>query len=351
MTSTVAVIMSVHNGWPFLEEAVESVLTQSHPGTHLVVIDDGSTDEGAPYLDGLDARRATVLRNRHQMGLSWSLRRGISESTSRYIARLDADDAAEPWRIASQVADMEARPSVALTCASGRIIDESGSVTGLFSVPKYSAALMWELTFRNPVAHSSVMIRRASYEAVGGYADVSCAEDYDLWSRLVHAGFEISATDRPAVRLRKHGNQMTERRRTEMLEAATGVAAGNIEVLMSEAPEARLVRALLGASSATGTDIVDGIGLLAQITRHFLAQQDIEHGARSEIRARMLEYAWGLAYAAGLQGASTRAALRSCVLSAGLGGLVTGRGCAAAAHMCAPRLMASLGRFRTRLSP
>ena len=352
MPPRVGVVMCVHNGWPYLPEAVESILGQERPVDRLVIVDDASADEGAPYLAEVADPRVLVLRNAECRGPCAALQRGVGACDCDLIARLDADDVAESWRTGSQVAYMESHPETVMVCTSAWVIDERGAITGRYTVSGRPAVLQWELMFRNPVVHSSVMFRASAYRGAGGYCDLQFAEDYDLWSRLVRSGARLGAISKPCVRLRKHGGQVSEQKRHEMLEATLRIASANVETLTGEAPTRRLVRCLAGASAQSPDDALGAIDLLAEITRVYLARHGVGFGARREISARAHDRTREIAVSAHLGRRESERALRACMSGAGYSGLTTYRGARAAVRLVAlDSLVAGLRRLRDRGGP
>ena len=181
---TVSVVMGVHNGAPWVSEAVSSVLRQTAADLELIVVDDGSTDATAGVLAAVADRRVRVERQPHQ-GLTRALIRGLALARAPLVARLDADDLAAPERLERQRAFLDAHPDVGLLGAGAREVDVSGRELGLVRPPEDDGAIRRALIRRNPFVHSSVIMRRAVVERAGGYAaGFAVAQDYDLWMRM-----------------------------------------------------------------------------------------------------------------------------------------------------------------------
>ena len=94
----VSVVLSVHNGEQYIRAAVDSVLDQTFEDFELLVVNDGSTDGTADVLLGFDDPRLCVFDQRN-LGLTKSLNNAIRASRGKYIARMDADETAEPTRL------------------------------------------------------------------------------------------------------------------------------------------------------------------------------------------------------------------------------------------------------------
>src|SRR5437870_2340820 len=109
---TVTVVMAVHNEERYVARAVDSVLSQTMRDFELLVVDDGSTDGTSAELARFSDPRVSVIRNEAREGAGTARNVGLRRATGKYIAILDADDAAMPHRLESQVAFLERRPDV-----------------------------------------------------------------------------------------------------------------------------------------------------------------------------------------------------------------------------------------------
>ena len=176
--------MSVHDGAPWVREAVTSVLTQTLADLELIVIDDGSTDSTPEVLASIRDPRLRVERRARQ-GLTLALTRALELARAPLLARLDADDVAVPERLARQARFLEAHPDVGLLGTGAREVDLSGREVAVVQPPVDDAALRRALIRANPFVHSSVVVRRAALDRAGGYdPSFPVAQDYDLWMRL-----------------------------------------------------------------------------------------------------------------------------------------------------------------------
>src|SRR2546422_7390532 len=97
----VSVLMPVHNGERFVEEAVESILGQTFGDFEFIILDDGSTDDTGAILRRCADPRIVRIDQDHA-GLAASLNRGLSVARGEYIARMDSDDRALPGRVGGE---------------------------------------------------------------------------------------------------------------------------------------------------------------------------------------------------------------------------------------------------------
>ncbi len=198
----VTVLMSVYNGDRYVRGAIDSILHQTFGDFELLIIDDGSTDQTASILSGYTDRRINVLTNSSNQGLTKSLNMGLRAARGNYIARIDADDAAHPERLAKQVLFLTDHSKTVLLGSNCYKIDESGTILGQTDLCVNNVQLKWNLLFYNCFYHSSVMFRRKEVTGLGGYnPDIDYAQDYDLWLRIA-ARYSVACLEEPLVYFR-----------------------------------------------------------------------------------------------------------------------------------------------------
>jgi glycosyltransferase involved in cell wall biosynthesis len=219
--------MAVKDGERYVEKAVRSVLGQTLRNFELIVVDDGSSDMTPEILDRFaDARMRVITQPNH--GLAESLNKGVRVARSSLIARMDADDIAEPERLERQVSFMMERPEVGLLGTAALIIDEKGTQVRQWTPPLDDAVIRRELIRANQFAHPSVMFRKDVFEAVGGYADMPYAQDYDLWLRMAGC-CKLANLPEPLVRRRETEGQFGTGRETEQVRWAVKARVGALK--------------------------------------------------------------------------------------------------------------------------
>jgi GT2 family glycosyltransferase len=99
MTSTdkpkASVIILNYNGRHLLEECLESLFTQVFQDFEIIVVDNGSTDGSAAFLEERCGRRIRLIRNRENLGFAEGNNIGIAAAEGEYIALLNNDTVAD----------------------------------------------------------------------------------------------------------------------------------------------------------------------------------------------------------------------------------------------------------------
>ena len=88
----VSVILATHNGTAYIEQSIDSVLSQSYAKFELLIINDASTDATEEIVLAIGDVRIRYIANEKRLGLTTSLNKGVSLARGEYIARIDDDD-------------------------------------------------------------------------------------------------------------------------------------------------------------------------------------------------------------------------------------------------------------------
>jgi glycosyltransferase involved in cell wall biosynthesis len=228
-TPTVSVLLPVYNGVCYIREAIDSILNQTYGDFELIIINDGSTDETGAIIQNFKDERIRVYGqpNKH---LPATLNRAIGLSRGKYLARHDHDDIAMPRRLEKQVAFLNAHPNCGMVGTWASIWDEAGVTERVHNHPAGNLALKYELLFRNPVVHSSVMMRRAVLQQVGAYstdARRQPPEDYELWSRISRVSDVANIAEVLQI-YREVGGSMSRSADSSLLDRIVDISAENL---------------------------------------------------------------------------------------------------------------------------
>lgn len=232
--STITVLLSAyHRTDPQqLEEALASVAQQTRPADDVVVVFDGPVAQGVEeVVEKYGVRTVKCPVNR---GTGPALQAGLETVTTDYVAQLDTDDKAFPQRLEVQEAFLDQHPEIAVV---GTAVQEFGE-GGLGQVRRLPENPARYAKINSPLNHPSVMYRREAVVDVGGYQDVHLMEDYDLWARLLAAGYQLRNLQEPLTYFRVSDAQFARR-------TGSGMFASEVDM------QARLVRyGLIGRSRA-----------------------------------------------------------------------------------------------------
>lgn len=208
---TVSVVMSVHDGQRYLNEAIESILNQTYRDFEFIIVDDGSRDATPDILrkHSCESAGIRVLKNNRNVGLTASLNRGIRASRGRFIARQDSDDISHPDRLGEQIKFLTDNPSVGMVGSRALEIDDTGQERGHIDFPIQPGEIRRRLFDQNVLVHGSILARKECLERVGHYREFfPTSQDRDLFLRFVEQ-FGIANHERYLYSYRVHSDAVT----------------------------------------------------------------------------------------------------------------------------------------------
>lgn len=295
----VSVLMSVYNGAAYLQQSIESILSQTLEDFEFIIIDDGSSDCSGEIIKAAASRdsRVRAFSNPGNLGLSRSLNRGLALARGVYIARQDADDVSAPERLAEQVALLVADRSLVLTGSAYWVMDSYGVLLRMEQPPLHDALIRWRMLFNSAFAHPTVIFRadllarhQLQYDEKLRYA-----QDYDLWSRFTDYG-PVANGAAPLVYYRVYD----ETRRTEMHRQQQDIASGVVKrnltklgVALSD-HEVHLLREFDSGRPLAGGDNLHCQRLVLQIMHRFGKANPGAVAKLGRTRIRLVMGAWRL---------------------------------------------------------
>lgn len=271
----VTVLMAVYNGEKYLQEAVDSILRQTHTDFEFLIVDDASIDDTPRLLAGCQEKdpRIKVLRNEKNLGLGASLNLGLKVARGRYIARMDADDISLEHRLEKQVRCFAEHAGLGAVASWARQIDERGENLGQWASPLDPEEIYYLLNFRNCLTHSTVMFRKNIVSRLGGYNENICrAQDYELWYRLSKVT-KIFQVQEVLVLWRKTSENISSRAREEQDQTVMELVKKNLESLANSSLKDQEILALQFNRPNNCADITRLYSLCAAINKNLLSRE------------------------------------------------------------------------------
>ena len=196
----ISVIIPLYNKEAGIATALRSVLAQTYQNFEVVVVDDGSTDNGVTIVERHSDPRIRLIRQANA-GVSAARNKGIAEAKGEYVAFLDADDEWMPGFLEEIVAlqqefpECKAQATNYTFCSNGvksstilrkmPFKSERDVLTNYFEVASCSHPPVWT---------SAVCIERKLLQEIGGFpVGIKSGEDLLTWARIaVHIHWAYS---------------------------------------------------------------------------------------------------------------------------------------------------------------
>lgn len=178
----VSIITPSFNQAEFLEETIQSVLSQTYPNLEYIIVDGGSTDGSLDIIQRYASRlRAWV--SEPDRGQTDAINKGFAMARGDILAWINSDDTYEPQAAAEAVEFLQTHPEVGLVYGDARLIDAEGQELGRFPARQTDYERLLEGYVHIP--QQSSFFRGRLWRELGPLdPGFYFAMDYDLWVRI-----------------------------------------------------------------------------------------------------------------------------------------------------------------------
>lgn len=215
----VTVLMPTYNVAPWVDEAIQSVLSQTYKDFDLLVVDDASSDDTLAHVRAINDPRIRIAAFPNNVGLADNLNRGLDLIDTELVARMDGDDIAEPDWLETGIKVLDSHPEVGV-CSFG--FQFFGTKTSLVRFPEWNedskAQMLFGCTVIVPVLRRSVFVENNLHYSTAAFP----AEDYMMWSN-VYRVTQVYNVQRTLFHYRTHGAQISTAKRKAQIEKSNEV--------------------------------------------------------------------------------------------------------------------------------
>ncbi len=213
-TMTISAVIPLYNGAPYIAESLNSVFSQTLQPDEVIVVDDGSTDDGPAIVARMAETHPITLLRKPNGGQSSARNFGIAHSKGRLIALLDQDDAWYPNHLAelTRAFRRPRYPELGWVYSNLDEVDESGRMVTRQALHRASHVvhpkrdLTQCLKADMFILPSATVMSRAAFDAVGGFDERLVGfEDDDLFMRMFRAGYDNIYLDKAPTKWRIFG--------------------------------------------------------------------------------------------------------------------------------------------------
>ena len=212
-SNSISVIIPTYNRAEMLREALESVFSQTHPVSEIIVVDDGSTDQTDKMLAEFGGRIRTIRIA--QSGISVARNTGIDAANGEFIAFLDNDDLWLPEKIEKHLDFATQHPGLVLTYTDAAQFNTDGidkrSFTDRFPALNDPSHLLTPMIMECAVPLMSTIMIRSSFLKESGlrFQNYSGIDDLGLFLEMMMSGVEFGYLPERLTMRRMHGNNFS----------------------------------------------------------------------------------------------------------------------------------------------
>lgn len=190
----ISIIMAAYNTEKTIEQAINSVLSQTYTNFELLVVNDCSTDRTAELVKSIAAKdsRVRLISNVKNSGVSYTRKHGLEEAKGSWIAILDSDDAWAPKKLEKQI-DLQRRTNADLLFTGSAFMDSDGQpIDWYLHAP--AEVTYRQLLRQNVLSNSSALVRKELYAKHYAIGD-GMHEDFAIWLSILKEGKKAYGVD------------------------------------------------------------------------------------------------------------------------------------------------------------
>jgi glycosyltransferase involved in cell wall biosynthesis len=216
MTSDlVSVVIPVYNSEKFLEECLDSILTQTYQNIEIIAVDDGSTDSSPDILERY-SDKINIISQKNQ-GLASALNLGISKMKGDWFKWFSPDDVMHSNMIKTLIDEAKNHSDNIILYSNWNIIDDTGNTLREFHESNYNELSEFDFNLRlldgqqinvNTTLIPAIFLKKYGIREL----DEPVAIDYDFFLRsaLLH-DVRFHLISQPLVNYRIHSAQLSHK--------------------------------------------------------------------------------------------------------------------------------------------
>jgi len=183
--ATVSVIVPTFNHAKFLNQALQSIIEQSHQNWEAIIVNNFSTDETLQIIESFNEPRFKVVNFQNDGVIAASRNEGIRRSSAPFIAFLDSDDIWYVDKLSLCISELQKGND--LVCHGEKWVSANSRSRNIVYGPSSNATHDNLLFGGNCLSTSATVVSKTILEAVGGFSEdprFTTAEDYELWMKI-----------------------------------------------------------------------------------------------------------------------------------------------------------------------
>ncbi|MET7030079.1 glycosyltransferase family 2 protein [Sediminicola luteus] len=196
----ISVVIPLYNKAHTIEKTLGSVIAQTYINFEVVIVDDGSTDDGVEVIKNFTNDKRVRIISQPNQGVSVARNQGVQHSTFNYIAFLDGDDEWDQNYLFQMNQAIVKFPTVGLICSAGKI--RSGGNEYLRLAKKYEGLITEVDFFENPhvfLHTSATVVSKKEFNRTDGFPiGMKRNQDFALFfslaliTKVVYSGIPLS---------------------------------------------------------------------------------------------------------------------------------------------------------------
>ncbi|MBQ8767525.1 MAG: glycosyltransferase [Clostridia bacterium] len=225
----VSIIIPVYNGGNYMREAIDSALSQTYKNIEIIVVNDGSTDDGETESIALSYGDKIKYYKKENGGCASALNYGISKMQGEWFSWLSHDDVYLPEKIQSAIDCINEKcftDEKTIIICSGCVIDAEGKEITSFSFPEKDGVVTSNQMFDRfmmgrGINGCALLIPKSALDKAGKFSTTYVyILDWIYWIELSLLGYNFYEYSDVLVKNRRHSEQVSVKKQ-ELLKEET----------------------------------------------------------------------------------------------------------------------------------
>lgn len=206
----VSIVTPSYNQGKFIEETIQSLLSQDYPNIEHIVMDGGSTDDTIEILKRYEGEIKWFSEK--DRGQAHAVNKGWAMAKGEILGWVNSDDLLLPGAIREVVHYLNAHMNASIVYGKAHYIDEHGKVIAQYPTENFDTELLQEMCF---ICQPALFMRREVVDRVGMLNEtLNYCMDYDYWVRASKI-FKFDYIEKYFATQRLYGDAKTVRDRTK----------------------------------------------------------------------------------------------------------------------------------------
>ena len=199
MNNLVSIITPSFNSSRFVEECIDSVLSQTYDYWELLIVDDCSSDNSCDLIEKYNDSRIVLIELEKNVGASEARNIALRKAKGKYIAFLDSDDMWMPTKLENQIYFMQQK-DIAFSFSSYQPMSEDGNK--LFSVIKAPNIITYSSYLKNTIIGCLTVVINRDKTGEFEMPNIQSSHDMALWLLILKRGFKAYGLDKNLAKYR-----------------------------------------------------------------------------------------------------------------------------------------------------
>jgi glycosyltransferase involved in cell wall biosynthesis len=206
----VSIVIPVYNGSNYIQEAIDSALSQTYKNTEVIVVNDGSNDNEKTDKIATSYGKKIRYFKKENGGVATALNLGIEKMRGEYFSWLSHDDVYYPDKIEKQINYLKNinNNNKVILFSNFEFISSKLNNRGIYRFDKKYEGHTFLLLFMNTVNGCTVLVPKSGFKKAGLFNPKNkSTQDYEMWLKLAAHGYHFINMDDIIVKTRIHENQ------------------------------------------------------------------------------------------------------------------------------------------------